>query len=159
MKSEVFGWCGKILKVDLSNSRITEMETMKYAGSFLGGRGIATRIYWEEVGPEVGAFDPENHLILMSGPLGATGAQGASRFEVVGKSPMSLPERFCYGNLGGYFGSYLKKAGFDGIVVTGCAGKPCYILINDGKVEILDASSLWGRGVYEAKYLKRTIRR
>lgn len=151
MKSEVFGWCGKILKVDLSNSRITEMETMKYAGSFLGGRGIATRIYWEEVGPEVGAFDPENHLILMSGPLGATGAQGASRFEVVGKSPMSLPERFCYGNLGGYFGSYLKKAGFDGIVVTGCAGKPCYILINDGKVEILDASSLWGRGVYEVR--------
>lgn len=149
MTSETFGWCGKILKIDLSNSRITEMETMDYAGRFLGGRGIATNIYREEVGPEVGALDPENCLILMSGPLAATGAQGASRFEVIGKSPMSMPEGFCYGNLGGYFGPYLKKAGYDGMVVTGCAEKPCYIRIDDGKVEIKDASMLWGKGVYE----------
>jgi len=74
MTNNIFGWCGKILNVDLSNSLITELETMNYADRFLGGRGIATRIYWEEVGPDVGAFDPENHLILMSGPLGATGA-------------------------------------------------------------------------------------
>ena len=79
MTNNIFGWCGKILKVDLSNSRITELETMDYADRFLGGRGIATRIYWEEVGPDVGAFDPENHLIFMTGPLGATGAQGASQ--------------------------------------------------------------------------------
>ena len=91
MAANIFGWCGKILNVDLSNSRVTERNTMDYAGRFLGGRGIATRIYWEEVGPGVGAFDPENRLILMSGPLGATGVQGASRFEVVGKSPMLMP--------------------------------------------------------------------
>ncbi|PLX52960.1 MAG: aldehyde ferredoxin oxidoreductase, partial [Desulfobacteraceae bacterium] len=103
MAVNTFGWCGKILNVDLSNSRVTERDTMDYAERFLGGRGIATRIYWEEVGPDVGAFDPENRLILMSGPLGATGVQGASRFEVVGKSPMLLPEGFCYGNLGGFF--------------------------------------------------------
>lgn len=148
MASDLNGWCGKILKVDLSNSRITEIDTMAYADRFLGGRGIATRIYWDEVGPEVGAFDPENRLILMAGPLGATGAQGASRFEVVGKSPMSLPERFCYGNLGGYFGPFLKKAGYDGVVVTGCAETPSYIWINDGKAEILAAAFLWGKGVY-----------
>ncbi|MBW2326961.1 MAG: hypothetical protein JRF45_10860 [Deltaproteobacteria bacterium] len=82
---------------------------MDYADRFLGGRGIATRIYWEEVGPEVGAFDPENRLILMTGPLGVTGVQGASRFEVVGKSPMRMPEGFCYGNLGGFFGPYKKS--------------------------------------------------
>ncbi|MCJ7538216.1 MAG: aldehyde ferredoxin oxidoreductase, partial [Desulfobacterales bacterium] len=86
MTANMYGWCGKILKVDLSHLRISELKTMNYADRFLGGRGIATRIYWEEVGPEVGAFDPENRLILMSGPLGATGVQGASRFEVVGKS-------------------------------------------------------------------------
>ena len=78
--------------------------------------------------------------MLMSGPLTATGAQGASRFEAVGKSPMSMPEGFCYGNLGGFFGPYLKRAGYDGIVVIGCAERPCYIWINDGKAEILDAS-------------------
>jgi aldehyde:ferredoxin oxidoreductase len=155
MASDIFGWIGKILKVDLSDSRIIELETMEYAERFLGGRGIATRIYWEEVGPDVKALDPANCLILMSGPLGATGAQGASRFEVVGKSPMSIPERFCYGNLGGYFGPYVKKAGYDGVIVTGRAEHPCYIYIIDGKARILDATALWGKGVYEVRDLLR----
>ena len=84
MNTEIFGWCGRILRIDLSNAEITELETMDYASRFLGGRGIATRLYWEEVRPEIGALDPGNCLILMSGPLVATGAQGASRFEVVG---------------------------------------------------------------------------
>ena len=100
MTPGTFGWAGKILKINLSCFEISELETMHYADRFLGGRGIATRIYWEEVGRDVGAFDPENHLILMTGPLGATGAQGASRFAAVSKSPMLMPEAFCYGNLG-----------------------------------------------------------
>ena len=128
-----------------------ELNTMDYADRFLGGRGIATRIYWEEVGPSVSAFDPENRLILMSGPLGATGAQGASRFEVVGKSPMLMPEGFCYGNLGGFFGPYLKRAGYDGIVISGRAEKPVYLQIHDGKAQISDASLLWGKGVYDVR--------
>ena len=151
MTADIYGWCGKILKVDLSESRVSELKTMDYADRFLGGRGIATRIYWEEVGPEVKAFDPENHLIFMTGPLGATGAQGASRFEVVGKSPMLMPEGFCYGNLGGFFGPYLKKAGYDGVVISGRSAKPVYLLIHDGKAQILDGSSLWARGVYEVR--------
>ena len=157
MTTDIFGWCGKILNVDLSNSRVTERDTMDYTERFLGGRGIATRIYWEEVGPDVGAFDPENRLILMSGPLGATGVQGASRFEVVGKSPMLMPEGFCYGNLGGFFGPYLKRAGYDGVVISGRAEKPVYLWIHDKKVQILDASLLWGKGVYAVRdILKET---
>jgi aldehyde:ferredoxin oxidoreductase len=153
----IYGWCGKILKIDLSQWRITELNTMDYADRFLGGRGVATRIYWEEVGPDVGALDPENCLILMTGPLGATGAQGASRFEVVGKSPMLLPEGFCYGNLGGFFGPYLKRAGYDGVVVSGRSEKPAYVWIHDGKARIEDASLLWGKGVYQVRdVLKET---
>ena len=151
MTTSIYGWCGKILKIDLSESRISEMNTMDYADRFLGGRGIATRIYWEEVGPRVSAFDPENHLIFMTGPLGATGAQGASRFEVVGKSPMLMPEGFCYGNLGGFFGPFLKKAGYDGVVIRGRSPKPVYLWIHDGEAEILDGSLLWGKGVYEVR--------
>ncbi|MFH1243310.1 MAG: aldehyde ferredoxin oxidoreductase N-terminal domain-containing protein [Pseudomonadota bacterium] len=151
MTPGIYGWCGRILKVNLTNSTITELETMDYAERFLGGRGIATRIYWEHVAPDTRAFDPENCMILMSGPLGATGAQGASRFEVVSKSPMLLPEGFCYGNLGGFFAPALKKAGYDGVVVTGRAERPSYIWINDGRSEIRDASSLWGKGVYEVR--------
>ncbi len=157
MTTSIHGWSGKILTVDLSELRINELETMDYADRFLGGRGIATRIYWEEVGPDVSAFDPENRLILMSGPLGATGAQGASRFEVLGKSPMLMPEGFCYGNLGGFFGPYVKRAGYDGVVISGRSAKPVYLWIHDRKVEILDASLLWGKGVYEVRnILKET---
>ncbi len=157
MAADIYGWCGKILNVDLSNSRVTERDTMDYADRFLGGRGIATRIYWEEVGPDVGAFDPENRLILMTGPLGGTGVQGASRFEAVGKSPMLMPEGFCYGNLGGFFGPYLKRAGYDGIVISGRSEKPVYVWIHDGKTKILDASLLWGKGVYDVReILKET---
>ncbi len=157
MATDIFGWCGKILNVDLSNFRVTERDTMDYAGRFLGGRGIATRIYWEEVGPDVGALDPENRLILMTGPLGGTGVQGASRFEAVGKSPMLMPEGFCYGNLGGFFGPYLKRAGYDGIVISGRSEKPVYVWIHDGKAQILDASLLWGKGVYDVReILKKT---
>ena len=155
MASGMYGWCGKILRVDLSNARISELETMDYADRFLGGRGIATKIYWDEVGPDVGALDPENLLMLMSGPLTATGVQGASRFEAVGKSPMLLNEGFCYGNLGGFFSAYLKRAGYDGIVVAGRAEKPSYLWINDGKAEILDASFLWGKGTYAVRDMLR----
>jgi aldehyde:ferredoxin oxidoreductase len=146
MASGKYGWCGTILRVNLTDRSIGQIDTMAYADRFLGGRGIATKIYWDEVKPETKALDPENLLMFMSGPIVATGAQGASRFEVVGKSPMLLPEGFCYGNLGGYFGPFIKRAGFDGIVITGKAESPCYVWINDGKVEILDADWLWGKG-------------
>ncbi len=148
MNSELHGWCGRILKIDLSTRNITHLNTMDYADRFLGGRGIATRLYWPLVPPQAGALDPENCLIWMTGPLGAVGVSGATRFEIVGKSPMRRPEGFCYGNLGGYFGPYLKRAGYDGLVVTGRSDKPAYLWIGDDAVKFMDASDLWGQGVY-----------
>ena len=155
MKEQSFGWSGKILKVDLSDGRITHLDTMAYADRFLGGRGIATRLYWEGVSPDTGALEPGNRLIFMTGPLVATGVQGASRFEVVGKSPMTLPEGFCYGNLGGFFGPALKRAGYDGIVVEGRAESPCYIWIKDGKAELRDGRDLWKKGTKETMAILR----
>ena len=69
--------------------------------------------------PQTGAFDPQNHLILMTGPLVATGVHGATRMSLIAKSPMTLPEQFCYGNLGGLFPAELKRAGWDGIIISG----------------------------------------
>ncbi len=150
------GWCGRILKVDLSSETITELDTQPYAKQFLGGRGIATRLYWENVPADTGAFDPENHLIFMTGPLTATGAQGASRFEIVGKSPMLLPEGFCYGNMGGYWGPALKRAGFDGLMVSGKANRPVYLFISDGKARFQDAATIHLEGVKQVgEYLKQ----
>jgi aldehyde:ferredoxin oxidoreductase len=153
----MYGWCGKILKVDLSSAVITEIDTQPYAERFLGGRGIATRLYWEHVAAATKAFDPENHLIFMTGPITATGAQGASRFSVIGKSPMLMPEGFCYGNMGGYWGAALKRAGFDGLMVCGKAKRPVYLFIADGWATIEDASGIRLEGVKQVEaYLRRT---
>ncbi|MFO7965673.1 MAG: aldehyde ferredoxin oxidoreductase N-terminal domain-containing protein [Desulfobacterales bacterium] len=151
MAPRLYGWCGKILDVDLTHGTISERDTRSYANRFLGGRGIATKIYFDRVKPETEAFDPGNCLMLMNGPLTATGAQGASRFEAVGKSPMTLPERFCYGNMGGFFGPALKRAGFDGIVISGRAPRPVYLWITESGAEIRDAAFLWGRGTYAVR--------
>ncbi|MBT3175415.1 MAG: hypothetical protein HOG03_10075 [Desulfobacula sp.] len=156
LNSSSYGWWGKILKVDLSSESITEIDTLPYADRFLGGRGIATRLYWEYVPAAAGAFDPENHLIFMTGPLTATGAQGASRFEVVGKSPMLMPEGFCYGNMGGFWGPGLKRAGFDGLMVCGKARRPVYLFISDGKAKLQDADIIHLEGVKQVgTYLKQ----
>jgi aldehyde:ferredoxin oxidoreductase len=145
------GWMGKIMQVNLNNSEITQFSTKPYAEKYLGGRGIASRLYWEAVAPETGAFDPKNRLIFMTGPLVATGAQAATRMSVIGKSPMTYPEGYCYGNIGGFFGAELKKAGFDGIVIAGRATKPVYLWINKNEAELRDASSLWGEGAYRVE--------
>ncbi len=142
------GWMGTLLHVDLTSSQINRSSTQSYSEKYLGGRGIASRIYWETVPPEIRSFDPENCLIFMTGPLVATGTQAANRMAVAGKSPMTLPEGYCYGNVGGFVGPELKKAGLDGIIITGRASKPVYLLITDHKAEIRDASSLWGQGAY-----------
>ncbi len=150
-----YGWCGKILSVDLSSGTMKEIDTKPYAERFLGGRGIATRLYWENVSADTGAFDPENYLIFMTGPLTATGAQGASRFEVVGKSPMLMPEGFCYGNMGGYWGPALKRAGFDGLIVFGKAKEPVYLFITDSQAKLEDAADIHLKGVTQVEsYLK-----
>ncbi len=149
----MYGWMGKILHVNLSDSEITQFSTQPYTELYLGGRGIASRIYWEMVTPNIEAFDPENRLIFMTGPLVATGAHGASRLSVVGKSPMAFPEGYCYGNIGGFVGPELKKAGFDGVVVEGRAPRPTYLWIHDNEAELRDASSLWGHGVYRVRDL------
>jgi aldehyde:ferredoxin oxidoreductase len=144
----MYGWMDKILYVNLNDSEIKTISTQPYAEQYLGGRGIASRIYWETVTPEIKAFDPENRLIFMTGPIVATGAQAANRMSVVGKSPMTLPEGYCCGNVGGFIAPELKKAGFDGVVIEGRAPKPVYLWIHDNKAELRDASSLWGQGAY-----------
>jgi aldehyde:ferredoxin oxidoreductase len=146
----VNGWMGQILVVNLTTAEITHFSTQAYNQKYLGGRGIACRIYWEMVSARSKAFDPENCLIFVVGPLVATGAQGATRMSVAGKSPMAYPEKFCYGNIGGLFPAELKKAGWDGLVITGRALKPVYLWLNNDKAEIRDAAALWGQGAYRA---------
>ena len=146
-----FGYAGNILRLDLSSGRIWETPTDNYADRFLGGRGIAAKIYWDEVGPEIDAFDPENRLIFATGPLCGIPVIGGSRWAVCGKSPEPSPQSFSYGNLGGRFGAELKFAGYDVIVVQGKSDKPVYLHLREGKAELNDASGLWGAGAIETR--------
>jgi len=141
---ELFGWAGKILKVDLSEEKTIILPTADYIARFLGGIGIGEKLYWDESSPGLDAFHPGNPLIFMTGPLAATPAPSASRVVVCGKSPSIYPETFAHASLGGFFAARLKKAGYDGIVIEGKADRPVYINIENDKVEIRDASHLWG---------------
>ncbi|MBN1191286.1 MAG: hypothetical protein JXA46_16140 [Dehalococcoidales bacterium] len=147
-----FGYAGEILRVDLSRGSVSRLKTAEYADRFLGGRGMALKIYWDEVKREVRAFDPENPFICITGPLAGFLRFSGCRWQVCGKSAEIEPESFTYGNLGGSWGSWLKYAGYDGLVVTGRAEKPVYIYIGEsGTVEIRNASHLWGKTAVEAR--------
>ncbi len=143
------GWMGQILVVDLGAAEIKQVPTEPYVGDYVGGRGIAARIYWELSDPALTAFDPGNPLIFMTGPLVGTRVQAATVACAVAKSPAALPESYCYGGIAGYFAAELKKAGYDGLVVTGSASRPVYLSIADGDIDIRDAADLWGLGAYE----------
>ncbi|MFC1822342.1 aldehyde ferredoxin oxidoreductase N-terminal domain-containing protein [Thermodesulfobacteriota bacterium] len=149
-----FGYAGEILRVNLSSGENYAEPTEAYA-EYIGGRGLAAKIYWDEVSPETKAFDPDNRLMFLTGPF--TGFAGLSpRWQVYGKSPLTDPEQFCYCNLGGTWGVALKFAGYDGIVVQGKADKPVYLLVDEGGVHVREASHLWGRGAIESREILKS---
>ena len=149
--AQQYGYAGRMLRVDLTAASTAEVSTSDYAGRFLGGRGIAAKIYWDEVSPEAQAFDEGNRLIFALGPLAGIPLLGGSRWGVFGKSPLSLSDRFCYSNLGGQWGAALKFAGYDGLVFHGKSDRPVYLFLHDGIVDIKDASPLWGKGARQTR--------
>jgi len=148
------GWVGKILRVDLTSRKISEVSTYDYVPKFLGGRGLGAKICWDEVPPEVGAFDPENRLIFATGPLQGTLAPTSGRFMVLGKAAQTAPvESFCRSGVGGHWAPELKWAGYDALIVQGKSEKPVYLWITDQKAEILDAARLWGLDTYQTQQM------
>jgi len=143
------GYAGDILRVNLSDGNVDRLPTQVYADLFLGGRGIAAKIYWDEVSPSIHAFDPENRLIFMTGPVAGVPGFGGSRWQVCAKSP--IHDRFSYCNLGGFWGAELKFAGYDGLVVYGRTDKPSYLCIDDDRVEIREAPHLVGKGAIHCR--------
>ncbi len=138
------GYAGKFLDIDLTSERINEVKfSDRMLEQYFGGRGLAAKILWDRVGDRWATLDPfapESPLIALTGPM--TGIYPGGRICVTGKSPVSM------GTVGSTaateFAHELKCSGFDGVIVTGKAEKPVYILITDDKAEIRDASHLWG---------------
>ncbi|HEY96111.1 MAG TPA: hypothetical protein G4O15_14375 [Dehalococcoidia bacterium] len=148
-----YGYAGKILRINLSNGNIDYLDTAKYAGRFLGGRGMATKIYWDETIPETKALEPENCLIFITGPLAGFTRFSGCRWQICGKTAAMDPESFSYANLGGSWGAWLKYAGYDGLVVKGSAARPVYIAIDNGSPAIKDAGYLKGKTTHQTEAL------
>ncbi|MDP8235920.1 MAG: aldehyde ferredoxin oxidoreductase N-terminal domain-containing protein [Candidatus Erginobacter occultus] len=144
------GYAGKILRVDLGRGKVEMDETSRYLPDWIGGRGLGARIGWDEIPPGTGAFDPVSPLMILPGPLTGTAAPFSGRTTVCGLAPQGFPEEyFTRSSFGGRWGSGLKYAGFDGIVITGRADRPVYLRIEDGKAEIRDGAGLKGLGLIE----------
>ena len=148
--AQTYGYAGQILKIDLS-SRTSETVPSEPYTRFIGGRGFAARLYWEEAPPEASATSEQNRLIFAVGPLAGVPMIGGSRWGIYGKSPIPSPQTFSYSNLGGRWGVELKFAGYDALVVHGKSETPIYVVVRDDTVEFKDASALWGQGAAQAR--------
>ena len=147
-----YGWTGKILRVDLTGRKWSLEPTERFAERFVGGIGIGLTIFWDEVGPEVGAFDPENRLIFAPGPLTGTLAPGSGRFEVISKSPRSYPrETVLRSGMGGYWGPELKYAGYDALVIEGRSDRWVNLWICNDHIEFRDARDYLGEDTYSTQ--------
>jgi len=152
-----FGWAGKILDVDLTRNSIGVRDTMEVAQDYIGGRAMASWIAWQEIPPGIDAYDPRNRMIIATGPLTGTLAPTSGRTVMSGISPRTYPKPwYTHSTLGGWFGSELKYAGFDAIVIHGKAPSPVYLEIQDDDIRLTDATALWGHDARETQLkLKR----
>lgn len=138
----------KLLRVDLTTGKFSDAEVPKEDQvNYMGGRGLAAKILYEENKPKIDPFDPENRLIFMSGPYTGTMGSFTAFYNVTTKSP--LTGAILSAHSGGHWGPMFRKTGYDGIVIRGKASKPVYLLITDKGPELRDASDLWGRDVFD----------
>jgi aldehyde:ferredoxin oxidoreductase len=150
-------WAGKILRINLTTGSVkTEPLNMQWARDYVGSRGLGSKYLISEIDPKVDPLSPENKLIWATGPLTGTMASTGGRYTVITKGP--LTGAIACSNSGGYFGAELKMAGWDMVICEGKSPKPVYLYINDGSVELRDATGLWGKSVWETEAeLKKTL--
>jgi aldehyde:ferredoxin oxidoreductase len=144
------GYTGKILWVDLTtgNIKIETPDDQLYK-DFIGGYGLGAKILYDRMKPKADPLGPDNILGFITGPFTGTNIPSGARYAAVAKSPIT--GGWGDANSGGFFGPYLKFAGFDGVFFTGISKKPVYLLIDEGKAEIKDAGHLWSKDAYETE--------
>jgi len=154
MSAPLYGYHKVLLDINLTTGGIKKTPIpVEDIENYIGGRGLGMKILWDRLDkPGVSAFAPETPLMFMPGPFSGFPIPSASRACVVTKSPCTSPvddslphaSTVSYSNIGGFFGPEIRFAGYDGIVITGKAKHPVYIVIEDDHVEIRDAGKYWG---------------
>jgi len=146
----LYGWNGKILRVDLSKNKSTvQTYDSNFAAKYLGGRGFAVKILWDELARGTNPLGPENKLIIAAGPL--TGLPGPSLGKLVIAAKSPLTEGYGDGNIGTLAAVQMRKAGIDTVVIEGKAEKPSYLYVENENVALLSADGIWGKTTFEAE--------
>ena len=141
------GWTGQILRVNLTDQTWRrEAFDEDFALKWIGGRGFALKILYDELAPGIDPLGPENKLVVAVGPISGISAPNTGKTVVAAKSPMT--GAYGDGNLGTRVTEKLRKAGFDALIVEGRAASPTLLYIDDEKVEFLPADEIWGQGTY-----------
>lgn len=139
-----YGYAGKILRVDLSQSEITvEEPAEQFYRTYMGGSALNLYYLLQEMPPQVDPYSPDNILAFSVSTLTGAKVSGASRLTITAKSPLTGAIGDSQG--GGFFPAKLKFSGFDAVIVKGKAASPVYLWIDNGKAELRDASHLWGK--------------
>jgi aldehyde:ferredoxin oxidoreductase len=151
----MFAYAGKILRVNLTTGKIsTEPLSEKLAKEYIGGIGLGIKLLMDNSKPGTDAYDPDNPLIYMTGPLtGTLGPTGGNSYAVVSKSPATGGVANAESH--GFFGPDFKRAGYDAIIITGKAPKLSYLWIDDDKVEIRNGEHLQYKTVNETDHMLR----
>ncbi len=149
------GYNGKILRVNLSDNRISIEEIGDaFCRKYLGGAGFIAYFLLKELPQGVDPLSPSNKIIFATGPLTGVHLPGSGRHCVGAKSP--LTNTIAKAEVGEFWGSELKFAGYDAVIIEGKADRPVYLWINDGQASIRDASHLWGKNTKETQDTIRT---
>ena len=144
------GYGGTILRVNLTDGKITKERTpAELARDFLGGRGFGIYHLFKEVPKGADPLGPANKLFISSGPLSGMLVAGGGKCDWTTKSP--LTGGYADASMGGHFTAEMKYAGLDTIILEGVSAKPVYLLIEDDKVQLLDAAPLWGKGAFDVE--------
>jgi len=145
-----FGFKNKILRVNLETQKIQqEKKVESFYRKYFGGRGLISYFLLRELEPNIDPLSPKNKLIFSCGPITGAPVSGAGRHSVGAKSP--LTGGYGESEAGGFWGTELKKAGYDAIIIEGRSEKPVYLWICDDNVEIRNASSLWGKQILQTQ--------
>lgn len=140
----MYGYNGKILRIDLTNRECTlEPLDEEKAKKFIGARGLGVKTLLEEIDPKIEPLSIENKLVIVTGPITGAPMPTSGRYMVVTKAP--LTGTIAISNSGGKWGTELKNAGYDMIIVQGKSDVPVYVNIEDDKIEIKEANHLWGK--------------
>lgn len=148
--SKYSGYMGRVVKLDLTTEKVTDYPwSDRERELYMGGKIMAAKILYDNLTGNEKALSPENIIVIATGPLTGTGAPSSNRFDISSLSPQT--GFMASSNSGGNFGYYLKKAGYDALVITGkCAGHK-WLEIENGKFTLHDADDLWGMKISETQ--------